>query len=143
MLNDNNQWVEDYRDDYPAFNRPYYLQSFLKGEITTEEFLEEYPKFSIYLDDIRQTPSVTDLHCFSVTECKKLIETGCCIAISLDNNLGDTALEGWKLMDWLENSFTGTVPTCCFHTGSPAARKRMQEIWERIVYSRQKGDNNE
>ncbi len=55
----------------------------------------------IFLDDVRETPPGWE-RTFSVEETIELLMTRKVTELSLDNDLGDGYLEGFKVLDWLE-----------------------------------------
>lgn len=62
---------------------------------------------NIYLDDCRQTPSFYDIRTYTVEETIKKIKEneGNIEFLSLDNDLGEGLLEGYKVLDWLEEKY--------------------------------------
>lgn len=100
-------------------------------------------KYRLWLDDLRQKPEnepgIIWLHYLTA---EHLIEDlkhwykvyPNCVEIdyiSLDNDLGEDVMEGYKVLDWLE-SLLITVPFGVhIHTSNPVARERMRTIIQR------------
>ena len=100
-------------------------------------------KYKIWLDDVRPLPEtwnnsmnsiwysdaeslIRDLRhihkCFSLSDIA---------VISLDNDLGEGRLEGYKVLDWLEETGADVPFGIHIHTSNPVARERMRAIIER------------
>jgi len=91
----------------------------------------------IYLDDERQTPPGF-IRTYTVEETIQLLieNEGKIDILSLDNDLGDGFLEGYRVMDWIEEKvFTENYKpptTMLVHSANPQGRKRMLTIIDRI-----------
>ena len=55
----------------------------------------------VFLDDLRDTPDGW-VRVYTVEETITLLESGVVTELSLDNDLGEGLLEGYKVLDWLE-----------------------------------------
>ena len=101
----------------------------------------------VYLDDERQTPEGwTRTH--TVAETIELLETGEVTELSLDNDLGENQLEGFRVLDWLEEQVylhqTIQIPITTIHSANPVRVAHMQQTIrsiERIRQQREAIDN--
>lgn len=97
---------------------------------------------NIYLDDCRQTPDIFDIRTYTVEETITQIKKnkGNINFLSLDNDLGEGLLEGYKVLDWLEEEYyinKFPLPKRIFiHSANSAAMNRMK-----IVINKLYGDN--
>lgn len=93
---------------------------------------------NIYLDDCRQTPSFYDIRTYTVEETiEELIKNkGNVNFLSLDNDLGEGLLEGYKVLDWLEEEFyvnNFPLPNNIFvHSANSAAMIRMNSVINKL-----------
>lgn len=95
----------------------------------------------VYLDDERNTPAGWT-RTWVVETTVLLLETRGVTHLSLDNDLGEGNLEGFKVLDWLEekvyNDPEFPIPEITIHSANPVAKHRMQqiqrklELWRRI-----------
>ena len=100
-------------------------------------------KYKLWLDDIRPKPDdelgvkwlwyttaeamIEDLkHYFNWRPIVDTIEL-----ISLDNDLGEGNMEGYKVLDWLESLLIYVPFGIHIHTSNPVARERMRAIIQR------------
>ena len=93
-------------------------------------------KYKFWLDDCRPVPSkewtlfvkAEDL----IATLKICFEAGTPIeVISLDNDLGDGLMEGYKVLDWLESLQMPIDFGVQIHSANPVARERMRAIIQR------------
>lgn len=96
---------------------------------------------SIFLDDLRQTPSGFE-RTYTVPETIELIQD--CLdknididVLSLDNDLGDGETEGCVILDWMEEQFfedeSFPLPKkIVVHSDNAAARERMETVIARL-----------
>lgn len=94
----------------------------------------------IYLDDERETP--TDwVRTYTVAETIGLLETRQVEALSLDNDLGEGIPEGYKVLDWLEetiyNDNTFPLPEISIHSANATRVEYMQRALRSIERIRQ------
>ena len=99
-------------------------------------------RYRIWLDDVRPIPDwMNSPDCIWYDNAEKLIYDLRYIyktfslrdieLISLDNDLGEGRVEGYKVLDWLE-SLQEPIPFGIhIHTSNPVARERMRAIVER------------
>ena len=100
-------------------------------------------KYKIWLDDVRPLPEdwnntpnaiwysdaetlIRDLRHIHKCFCLSDIDV-----ISLDNDLGEGRLEGYKVLDWLEETGADVPFGIHIHTSNPVARERMRAIIQR------------
>lgn len=100
-------------------------------------------KYKLWLDDCRPKPNdemgvkwlwyttaeamIEDLkHYFNWSPVVDTIEL-----ISLDNDLGEGNMEGYKVLDWLESLLIGVPFSIHIHTSNPVARERMRATIQR------------
>ena len=101
-------------------------------------------KLRIWLDDIRPKPEDGFEYkwlCYTTAEAmiedlKRYINWGPFHTIeieyiSLDNDLGEGCMEGYKVLDWLESLMIPVEFGIHIHTSNPVARERMRAIIER------------
>lgn len=107
-----------------------------------ECFLKELT-IDIFLDDVRVAPEgwIPYYRAEDVISALQMwIEnpaTNCPIrSISLDNDLGQGAMEGYKVLDWIEEQVVTNEdfipPVIYIHTDNPVARKRMTSTLQQI-----------
>jgi hypothetical protein len=94
----------------------------------------------IYLDDERITPSDW-LRTYTVAETVKLLETRQVTHLSLDNDLGENQPEGYKVLDWLEETIfydkTFPMPEISIHSANAARVEYMKLAAKNIERIRQ------
>lgn len=86
-------------------------------------------KLRLYLDDCRPKPNNFDLLIRTAEEAIELIKQNKVEFISLDNDLGSGYTEGYKVANFIEESYiVGEIEFVDFHphTSNP-------EAWERII----------
>lgn len=93
-------------------------------------------KYKLWLDDIRSAPDSSWVEFDNITDMigamKRLINWGEKIEIiSLDNDLGESLEEGYKILDWLESLLIPIEFGIHIHSANPVARERMRAIIER------------
>ena len=101
-------------------------------------------KCKIWLDDVRPKPEDTPgVKWIWYTTAEALIEdlkryynwgpfhTCEIVEISLDNDLGEGVMEGYKVLDWLEQKMLPVTFNIHIHTSNPVARDRMRAIIQR------------
>lgn len=67
-----------------------------------------------------------------IDDMRRLINHGAEIEmISLDNDLGEFQMEGYKVLDWLESLLIAVPFGIHIHSANPVARERMRVIIER------------
>lgn len=93
----------------------------------------------IWLDDVRSPPDASWTWCETATSCLHIInDVGLeqIDAISFDNDLGDGNLEGYQVLNRVEEYchilILKSVPILTVHSANPVARQRMETIIERI-----------
>ena len=94
----------------------------------------------VYMDDERHTPEGWE-RTFTVEQTIKLLETRQVTHLSLDNDLGWGQQEGYKVMDWLEetvfNDMTFPMPEVTIHSSNAARVEYMQRVLKSIERIRQ------
>lgn len=95
-------------------------------------------KFNVYLDDLRDTPEGWR-RCSTVEETISVLKSsGAYIdTLSLDNDLGENIPEGYKVLDWLEETIFNDpafpLPDrIVVHSANPVARKRMETVINKL-----------
>lgn len=92
-------------------------------------------KYKLWLDDVRPAPEGWDWHLSvesMIDDMRRLINHGACIEmISLDNDLGELKLEGYKVLDWLESLMIPVDFGIHIHSANSVARERMRAIIKR------------
>ena len=103
-------------------------------------------KIGLWLDDIRPKPAdKPDYKWFWYTTAEAMIEdlkryinwsnigvnNWEIDVISLDNDLGEGLIEGYKVLDWLESLLIPVEFGIHIHSANPVARERMRAIIER------------
>lgn len=92
---------------------------------------------NIYLDDVRDTPK-NFIRCYTVNDCISLIKEhdGNIGILSLDNDLGEDQIEGYKVLDFLEEEVFFNrleIPNqILIHSANPVAVDRMKVIINNI-----------
>jgi hypothetical protein len=94
----------------------------------------------IYMDDERQTPGGW-ARTYTVAATIQLLETREVTHLSLDNDLGDGEPEGYKVLDWLEetvyNDSTFPMPEVYIHSANSTRVEHMQRTLSSIERIRQ------
>ena len=94
----------------------------------------------VFLDDLRDTPFGWT-RTFTVPETIKLLETRKVSYLSLDNDLGEGLLEGWKVLDALEelvyNDKTFPIPVITIHSANSTRKEHMERTIKSIKRIRQ------
>lgn len=99
-------------------------------------------KYRIWLDDIRPIPDwMENSNCIWYDNAEKMIRDLRYIYktfsfndieyISLDNDLGEGKIEGYRVLDWLEDLQTDIPFRIHIHTANSVARERMRAIIQR------------
>lgn len=102
-------------------------------------------KYKLWLDDTRQKPEDTpEYHWLwyktaetMIADLKNYFNWGGpsinleIVEISLDNDLGEGNMEGYKVLDWLESLLIPVEFGIHIHTSNPVARERMRAIIQR------------
>lgn len=92
-------------------------------------------KYKLWLDDIRPAPEGWDWHLTAeamIDDMRRLINHGAKIEmISLDNDLGEGCMEGYKVLDWLESLQIFVPFGIHIRTSNPVARERMRAVIQR------------
>ncbi len=87
------------------------------------------PVLMVYLDDERATPPLWT-RASTVEETIALLETRAVVALSLDNDLGEGLQEGYKVLDWLEetvyNDVTFPLPRISVHSANSSRVEYMK-----------------
>lgn len=89
----------------------------------------------IWLDDVREPPNNTYLHCKNIEEAKNAINfyeknySDKAIVLDLDHDLGENNLDGIKLLDWLEeNKIVDNTYFFRIHSMNPVGKENMFRI---------------
>lgn len=94
----------------------------------------------IYMDDERRSP-VGWVQTYTVAATIQLLETRNVTHLSLDNDLGEGEPEGYKVLDWLEetvyNDKTFPMPEVTVHSANPTRTAHMKRALESIERIRQ------
>jgi hypothetical protein len=94
----------------------------------------------IYMDDARDTPNGWT-RTYTVDETIKVLLTRTVTHLSLDNDLGDGQPEGYKVVDWLEetiyNDMTFPLPEVTVHSSNASRVEYMQRALRSIERIRQ------
>lgn len=98
----------------------------------------------IYMDDERVTPEGW-MRTYTVEETITQLETRQVTHLSLDNDLGEGLLEGWNVIDWLEeqvyNDPTFPLPEVTIHSANASRVEYMQRALRSIKNIRQRQEN--
>jgi len=100
----------------------------------------------IWLDDINPPPDKSWTWVKRTTVVKMMIAAGIVSEISLDNDLGPNQEEGYKVLDWLEETLSGSwglkmrgkIPKIHIHSMNSEAVRRMKIVAARIEKLRPK-----
>jgi hypothetical protein len=94
----------------------------------------------IYMDDARDTPLGWQ-RTFTVEATIQLLETRMVTHLSLDNDLGEGQPEGYKVLDWLEetvyNDQSFPIPIMTVHSSNAARVQDMTRAIQSILKIRQ------
>ena len=100
----------------------------------------------VYMDDERETPEgwVRTYDVETTIQCLKTREV---TDLSLDNDLGEGQEEGYKVVDWLEETVyfddTFPMPTVTVHSANASRVQYMRRALEAIERIRQHSSPNE
>lgn len=94
----------------------------------------------LYMDDARETPMGWD-RTYTVAETISALKTRTVTHLSLDNDLGEDQPEGYKVVDWLEetiyNDMTFPLPEVTVHSSNASRVEYMQRALRSIERIRQ------
>ena len=94
----------------------------------------------LYMDDARETPMGWD-RTYTVAETIAALKTRTVTHLSLDNDLGEDQPEGYKVVDWLEetvyNDMTFPLPEVTVHSSNASRVEYMQRALRSIERIRQ------
>ena len=94
----------------------------------------------IYMDDERMTP-LGWIRTYTVEETIEFLETRAVTHLSLDNDLGEGLQEGYKVLDFLEetvyNDMTFPIPEVTIHSANASRVQYMQQALRTIERIRQ------
>jgi hypothetical protein len=94
----------------------------------------------VYMDDERYTPEGWE-RTFTVAQTIELLKARTVTHLSLDNDLGEGQEEGYKVMDWLEetiyNDMTFPMPEVTIHSSNASRVEYMQRTLRSIERIRQ------
>lgn len=94
----------------------------------------------IYLDDERVTPEGW-IRAYTVEQVIEYLKTRQVKFLSLDNDLGEGFQEGWKVLDFLEetvyNDLTFPIPVITIHSANASRVQYMQQALRTIERIRQ------
>ena len=106
-------------------------------------------KYRLWLDDVRPIPEwMKNSNCIwyntaeamiaNMDRLNRLFSLDDIEFISLDNDLGEGRIEGYKVLDWLESLQIFIPFGIHIHTSNPVARERMRAIirrnrWKEIL----------
>ena len=99
-------------------------------------------KYRIWLDDVRPIPEwMENSNCIwydtaeamiaDMDRLNRLFSLDDIEFISLDNDLGEGCMEGYKVLDWLESLQIFVPFSIHIHTSNPVARERMRAVIQR------------
>lgn len=93
---------------------------------------------NIFLDDIRDTPFGFK-RTYTVEQTIQSLKTDKIDILSLDNDLGEGELEGYKVLDFIEyevyNGNHKILPNkIIIHSANPVARQRMAQIINKLYH---------
>lgn len=107
--------------------------------------LQQSLKMKIYLDDERATPEGWS-RVYTVEETIAQLDTRLVSHLSLDNDLGEGNLEGWHIMDYLEEQIysdpTFPLPEVTIHSANASRVEYMQRALKSIKNIRQNQIDN-
>jgi hypothetical protein len=94
----------------------------------------------VYMDDERLTP-VGWFRTYTVEQTIEQLETRQVTHLSLDNDLGEGFQEGYKVLDWMEetvyNDITFPIPVVTVHSANASRVQYMQQALRTIERIRQ------
>jgi hypothetical protein len=94
----------------------------------------------LYMDDARDTPNGWT-RTYTVDETIDVLQTRTVTHLSLDNDLGEDQKEGYKVLDWLEetvyNDSTFPMPEVSIHSSNASRVEYMQRALKSIERIRQ------
>jgi hypothetical protein len=94
----------------------------------------------LYMDDLRPTPDGWE-RTYTTEETKALLEKRIVTHLSLDNDLGEGQEEGYKVLDWLEetvwNDPTFPLPEVTIHSSNASRVEYMKLALKSIERIRQ------
>lgn len=97
-------------------------------------------EFKVYMDDARDTPEGWH-RTYSVAETIELLRTRTVTHLSLDNDLGENQTEGYKVLDWLEETVyydsTFPMPEVTVHSSNLSRVAYMHNALKNIAKIRQ------
>jgi hypothetical protein len=89
----------------------------------------------IYMDDARDTPKGWT-RTYTVEQTIDALQTRMVTHLSLDNDLGEGAVEGYKVLDWLEetiyNDSTFPMPEVTVHSSNASRVEYMHRVLKSI-----------
>ncbi len=90
----------------------------------------------VFLDDLRDTPDGW-VRVYTVEETITLLESGVVTELSLDNDLGEGLLEGYKVLDWLEEKVYFNphfrIPAITIHSANASRVEYMKRVVDSIT----------
>ena len=93
----------------------------------------------VFLDDERPTPPGW-ARVYTVEATISILKSGMVTHLSLDNDLGESQQEGYKVVDWIEEQcvVNGFIPPKIMevHSANPSRAEYMRKVIERI-YARE------
>jgi hypothetical protein len=97
-------------------------------------------EMKVYMDDARETPEGWH-RTYTVAETIAFLQTRTVTHLSLDNDLGEDQAEGYKVLDWLEetiyNDITFPMPEVAVHSSNASRVEYMQRALRSIERIRQ------
>jgi len=97
-------------------------------------------EMKVYMDDERETPEGWE-RTFTVEETIALLETRKVTYLSLDNDLGEGLTEGYKVIDWLEETvyfdMSFPIPVITVHSANASRVEYMNRAVKAIERIRQ------
>lgn len=102
--------------------------------------MSENKVYKIYMDDLRKTPSGW-IRTYTVEETIEVLESRKVTHLSLDNDLGEGMVEGYKVLDWLEEQVffdkTFPIPLIRIHSSNASRVEYMKLALDKIERIRQ------
>lgn len=101
----------------------------------------------VYMDDLRPTPVGWE-RTYTVEETIDKLKTKSVSDLSLDNDLGEGLLEGFKVLDWLEREVffnpSFPIPVITIHSANEGRAPMMRMVARKLEFIRQKqlGDSD-
>jgi len=94
----------------------------------------------LYMDDTRESP-IDWVRTYRVQETIQVLMTRAVTHLSLDNDLGEGQMEGYKVLDWLEetvyNDSTFPLPEITIHSSNASRVEHMKRALQSIERIRQ------